>query len=196
MHQMVHGVAPSYLRDLLRQHDRILPGREFDRIPPLARSMTHHSAFIPSTVRDWNNLPYPLKSNANIQSFKRNLHDLGRFARKKPNPFYLMGRRSINIALSQIRMECSDLNSHKAKRGLTANKACACGHNNETSSHYFLNCPLYANERGVLRAELGALMTKQCLLHGNREDPRKNKLIIASVSKYICSTKRFVGKIR
>ena len=188
MHRIVHGESDNELKDLLERPFRALPGREFDLRVKRTSTSLYHDSFIPKTIREWNKLPSELKLQSSYSKFKRLLLKLPSFRPKSSNKYYNLGKRGINILMSRIRMECSDLNSHKRKRGLRDTAACECGAENETPTHYFLHCKRYSLQRQVLISEVGPLSLNQ-ILHGS--DLSNPHLFINSVSKFIYTTKRF-----
>ena len=54
--------------------------------------------------------------------------------------------------VTRLRLGLSPLREHKFKHSFrdTVNQLCSCGLDIETSSHYFLHCPLFHVERATL----------------------------------------------
>ena len=111
--------------------------------------------------------------------------------KRTSNQYFNLGCRFINIILSSMRMECSELNSHKFKRSVSLSKSCICGHSNETIHHYFLKCPKYTTQRIRLINSLKPGLNEEIILHGYPKIPQDNIQLIKSLTIFINSTKRF-----
>ena len=69
---------------------------------------------------------------------------------------------------------------------------CECGQP-ETTTHYFLECPIFALHRTRLINQLSQLefdLTVQTILHGT-SDPLIDQSIIESLDEFITGTNRF-----
>ena len=66
----------------------------------------YYNSYLPSVVRDWNELPNTTRNASSISAFKRSLNStlIG------VPLFYLDGKRIGQIYHSQLRMDCSSLN--------------------------------------------------------------------------------------
>ena len=108
--------------------------------------------------------------------------------------------------MTRIRVGRSDLNLHKFSVGLIDKPECICHAKEESTSHYFLDCFLYAAERQTLfdlvehYIPYFSKQTRnakiQILLHGIKvNDPDYNHLntiITKAVQTFIIQTKRFL----
>ena len=190
LHQMKYSHSREYLCELISNKASSLPGREHDILIPRARINIYQNSFVPCTTRLWNKLSPELKSTVSRNDFTKKLNLSPEFANKTINPFYLMGPRNMNIILANMRMECSDLNSDKKKRGIVEHSTCACGIPSETPNHYFLSCPLYKREREILKTDMGSCPKIKEILHGYSNNTL-NSTLMSALTNYVNSTKRF-----
>ena len=189
MQELVHNLAPAYMGTMIERIHTTRENRSFDVRPPLARRSNYYNSFIPSTCREWNLLPFELKRIAYKKQFKNTLDKTDKYKRCKSNPYYNMGSRFINITLSRLRMECSDLLSDKFKRGLSPTKMCTCGYDTENVSHYILHCNKYNAQRRIMLSDCPVITVNTFLNGANNLENNTN--VINAVSKFIHSSKRF-----
>ena len=73
-----------------------------------SNTQLYYNSFLPSVVRDWNELPHVTRNAPSISAFKRSLNSsiIG------VPLFYLDGKRIGQIYHSRLRMDCSSLNHH------------------------------------------------------------------------------------
>ena len=73
-----------------------------------SNTQLYYNSFLPSAVRDWNELPHTTRNAPSISSFKRSLNStlIG------VPLFYLDGKRIGQIYHSRLRIDCSSLNHH------------------------------------------------------------------------------------
>jgi len=96
------------------------------------------------------------------------------------------------------------LNSHGFKINLKEDDLCLC-HRSETTSHFFLECFLYQEEREILFAKISEYLPRfktfskskklEIILSGfnltNPEPDPRNISIVFAVQNYILKTRRF-----
>ena len=110
-YQIVNGLSPPYLRDLLparvgeRSRYNMRTGQNFT--VPLCRTNTYLKSFFPYTMTEWNRLENSVTNAPTLSSFK---------SRCKPNPTYknnlfYYGPRFENVQLARMRIGCSSLKS-------------------------------------------------------------------------------------
>ena len=108
--------------------------------------------FFPSTITEWNNLDPHLRKSEDFSGFKSNILKLLR-----PSPNYVCNcHNSWGICLiTRIRLGLSHLREQKFKHSFqdTLNPLCSCG--NESTEHFLLRCPEFANKRCTLLSTLG-----------------------------------------
>ena len=124
--------------------------------------------------------------------------------RPSPNSFFNCHNPNRIKLITRLRLGLSHLREDKFKHGFqdTINPLCNCGQDIESSTHFFLRCPFFINERRTLLNTIHSLDSKlldctdydltQALLFGNTSQISSNnfKIIHASID-YILSSKRF-----
>ena len=73
-----------------------------------ASSQLYFNSFLPSVIREWNELPEDVRNLPSIATFKRNLNS---DVTKIPS-FYFDGVRLGQIYHARLRTSCSSLNQH------------------------------------------------------------------------------------
>ena len=167
-----------------------------DIIVPFCRLSLTQDSFIPSTIRQWNNLDESVRNLDSISKFKSAIR---RESHLQPIPKYLMyGPRKLNITLTQLRHSASFLNDDLYKVNIVNNATCSCGAPRETVYHYLLECNKYSNTRAEMLNSLRWLPNKykidvNFLTNGNTElDYEQNLTVMRNVYRYIKGTKRFL----
>ena len=167
------------------------------------RDSDFNNSFFPKTLKLWNNLPVHLRT-LNLQDFKLELSSI---MKPKRNRLYNIGSKFGNAIHTQIRLNCSQLNSHLYSFGLSSTPYCLC-QAQETTKHFLLECFLYSNERHELFEKLKGVLERRhtdhynkselllILLHGEKPDiPEKyshNKLIFKYVQEFLIKSKKLV----
>ena len=169
------------------------------------RDTDFNNSFFPKTVKTWNNLPVYLR-NLGIDEFKIELAEI---MKPKKNRLNNVGSKFGNSIHTQLRLNCSQLNSHLYSFGLSTTPNCLC-QAQETTKHFLMDCFLFSNERNELFEKLTGVLERknidkysnsellQILLHGEKpeiyEKYNHNKLIFKYVQDYLIKTKRLVYK--
>ena len=83
---------------------------------------------------------------------------------KKPSPYVSFGSKLGNTLHTKIRLNASDLNSHRFSIGLLHEPKCPCCHNKEDNDHYLLRCRLYADDRDKHSYTLTAVLGYDCTI--------------------------------
>ena len=104
-----------------------------------------NNSFFPFHTKLWNSLPKNVQSS-NLSDFKVYTNSLKPTRHKHFN----RGNKNSNSLLTRIRVGRSILNQHRFSIGQVDNPECLCHHKEESSSHYFLECFLYSQERRTL----------------------------------------------
>ena len=192
-YKMFHGIAPSYLTDILpkkgsqRTNYNIRNRNDIQAIP--ARTTTYQRSFIPDTTKKWNDLPDEIRYIGGLHDFKNHL-------KKHEHPsqsHYYRGSRMYQTISARMRMKCSALNSHLHEMHIIDSPTCSCGHNKEDEEHYFFTCQNYTNIRHTFNnLDNQTVLSLKTFLHGDRGiSRRQNNLLIDTVTDYIKQTKRF-----
>ena len=194
LYQIINGNAPDYLLELippiradvtryqLRNSNQI-------SIPNASLEIYKHS-FIPSTIRLWNELEVTVRQSSSISVFKKQIS-----ARNLPPIYFSKGKRLSNILHTKLRHNCSALNSDLYRVNIKDTPQCSCGAHDENSEHYFMFCPKYNAQRGILFNSLRGIcqtFTLNTLLFGDEDFSLiQNENIFQAVQLYITETKRF-----
>ena len=142
-----------------------------------------------------------LKKTPSLAVFKKSILE---FIRPSPNSVFNC-HIPIGIKyLTRLRVGLSHLREHKFKHGFQdlLNPMCLCGNDIESTIHFFLHCPSFANERRTLLLTLEQIdknLTKkddlslaETLLFGDKfMNIKVNTQILSATIHYILSTKRF-----
>ena len=159
LHKMQNDLSPNYLSSL------VLPAVGSTSTYPLWNSKNLHTirtysqlysnTFLPSVIRDWNELPDLIRSAPSLSAFK---HKLNRNIRMPPK-LYFTGKRLGQIYHARLRTNCSSINLHLFSKNLadTCSPLCACGSIGDTY-HHLLACDRFSN----LRRDLLNTVTMIC----------------------------------
>ena len=134
--------APGYLTELIPTRNEAYQTRHLANIPSL--SFKHNffkNTFFPSTILEWNKLDPSLRNSTSYNVFKNSIL---KFIRPSPNKIFQCHNPKGIKLVTRLRLGLSHLREHKFKHSFqdTLNPFCSCGLDIETTSHYFLHCPL------------------------------------------------------
>ena len=115
-YKMINGLCSDYLSSLVpptlgnntAYSLRNAPDYKYIR----SNTQLYYNSFLPSVVRDWNEISHTIKNAPSISAFKRSLNST---VISVPR-FYLDGKRIGQIYHSPLRMDCSSLNHHVLKK--------------------------------------------------------------------------------
>ena len=191
-YKIVNGLTPSYLSELVPvQPVHSYNLRNMTGIQNLfCRTSRFHESFIPYATTLWNNLSGEVRHSETLIIFKNTLKK----NIVKLNQLYYIGPRKDAIQLARLRMNCSTLNKHMFKFGLTNSDRCSCNQGVEDTFHFFFVCPKYTIFRDILQTQVirYAPFTLHTLLSGAADcSEKENSEIVSSVLQYINDTKRF-----
>ena len=85
----------------------------------------------------------------------------------KPPEYYNEGPRKLSILHTRLKHQCRALNADLSRIHVINNYKCNCGASFEDAIHYFLECPLYLNERTLLSDCDDININIEILLFGN-----------------------------
>ena len=142
-----------------------------------------------STVSLWNNLDISIRNSPTLSPFKNRVKaDI-----YKTPTYYNEGPRKLSILHTRLRHQCSSLNADLSKIHIINNFKCNCGASFEDAIHYFLECPLYLNERRTLLSNCDDIdINIETLLFGNdKYSYNVNSKIFGKVRTFINQSKRF-----
>ena len=193
---------PKYLFNVIPVRSTPYATRTVGNIPLIKKKHNFFkNSFFPSAIIEWNNLDPNLRNCKSISVFKEKILN---FIRLSPNSFFDCHNPKGIKLITRLRLGLSHLREHKFKHSFqdTINPLCNCGQDIESSTHFFLHCPFFINERRTLLSTIRSLDSKlldcsnyyltQTLLFGNTSQISSNnfKIINASID-YILLSKRF-----
>ena len=144
---------------------------------------------------EWNKLHPSLRNSANYNVFKNSIL---KFIRPSPNKiFQYHNPKRIKLV---TRLGLSHLRDHSFQD--TLNPLCSCDLDIETTSHYFLHCPLFHAEGSTLLNNINEIDSRifnewesvvtRILLHGNESfKVEVNLLILNATINFVLSANRF-----
>ena len=138
-------------------------------------------------------MPLDVRNSTSIHSFKSKITHYPIRPIKHPELFNI-GKRSLSIQHTRLRLDASQLNSHLFKIGVRDSPKCSCGSLREDSWHYFFTCPLYAAPRSTLHSKISVIasFTLHTVLFGSTDvSLAQNIEIFLAVQEYILRTGRF-----
>ena len=191
-YKMSNHLAPEYLTSLIPQPVAAASRynlRNSNNLQTIhARTNLYYQSFLPSAIRNWNNLPIEIKQSDSVNSFKKHLF------KKKPVPkYYYIGNRRAQILHTRLRTNCSSLNIDLFTRNISDSPLCSCG-SIEDAQHYFFHCKHYTVQRQTLLNAISAYIVPslKCFLSGDTSlSFEYNSIIFQHVQKFIVDTKRF-----
>ena len=192
-YKMINGLCPDYLSSLVpptvgnNRAYRLRNASDYKYIR--SNTQLYYNSFLPSVVRDWNELPHTTRNAPSISSFKRSLNS---------TPigvplFYPDGKRIGQIYHSRLRMECSSLNHHLFSKNIIDSRLCICGRP-ETTKYYLFECNRFNNLRQEMMQSISQLCepTLNALLYGVTDlTDETNRQLFIIIQEYILRTKRF-----
>ena len=132
-YQIVNGLAPSYLSDILppqREEEREEEEgeRRRERPPyrvPFCRTERYRSSFFPFCLSEWNKLDASIRELPSLKSFKQALL---KFLRPNGNPIFGVSDNRGVVLLNRLRVGFSHLREHKFRHNFsdTLDPFCSC----------------------------------------------------------------------
>ena len=194
-YKMVNGLCPDYLHSLVPPTIGNTSRHNLRNINDLqtvhAKTQLYFNSFLPSVIREWNELPQPTRDSTSISFFKYRLDSITR--ETKPPSYYYEGKRLGQIYHTRLRTGCSSLNQHLFPKNIVDSPLCDCG-SIEDTTHYLLNCTRYNNIRHQMFNSVSRFCspTLHTLLCGNSNLTNdKNKSIMIAVQEFITQSGRF-----
>ena len=127
--------------------------------PELKLNNFFKNAFFPSAIIEWNKLDPAIWNAESLGIFKSNIL---KFIRPTPRGFFnCYNHKGIRL-MTQLRLELSHLLEHKFYHNFQncINPLCSCGMDIESTSHFFLLCPLFGDKRITLLSTLNKIDCK------------------------------------
>jgi hypothetical protein len=137
----------------------------------------------------WNNLEISVRNSSTLSLFKHRVKD----DTYRPPEYYNEGPRKLNILHTRLRHKYSSLNTDLSRIHVINNNKCNCGGSFEDAIHYFLECPLYPNERRTLLSDCDDVnIIIETLIFGNDDNSYDvNSKIFGKVRTFINQSKQF-----
>ncbi|MCG8032736.1 MAG: hypothetical protein JAZ03_11255 [Candidatus Thiodiazotropha taylori] len=192
-YKMFNNLAPIYLSSLVPQQVNAVSRYNLRNSNDLktirTKTTLHYNSFLPSSIREWNNLPAEAKESTSVNSFKTFLKK-----DKQSIPiYYYYGNRKAQILHTRLRTNCSSLNLDLFVKNITDSPMCLCG-SIENVQHFFFHCKFFQESRNILMnaVSIHQTPTLKLLLYGDPALSRNdNEIIFRHVHEYILNTKRF-----
>ena len=194
-YKMINGLCPDYLSSLVPptvgNNTAYSLSNASDYKYIRSNTQLYYNSFLPSVVRDWNELPHTTRNAPSIIAFKRSLNST---LISVPR-FYLDAKRIGQIFHSRLRMDCSSLNHHLFSKIIIDSPLCICGRP-ETTKHYLFDCNSlrFNNLRQVMMQLISQLCepTLTALLYRVTDlSDEINRQLFIIIQEYISRTKRF-----
>ena len=196
VYKMMNDLTPTYLKSLIPAtvaNTSAYQLRDTENIRPLlTRTQLYYKSFLPSSIRNWNQLPLNIRNSASLSSFKQQLNK----DNNKVPKYYSTGNRQLQIYHTRLRTNCSSLKQHLYSKNIITDPSCACG-SVESTKHFLLQCPQFNQARTKLIDTLSTICVPSLnvLLYGdNSLDNNNNEIIFEADQKYICDSKRFTSE--
>ena len=125
-YKMVNHLTPTYLSELvpLSVGDNASYNlrNTSDIHNVFAHANYHYNSFLPSAIREWNNLPVEVQCAASVASFNymfnRNMITIPKY--------YYFGERKLQILHTRLRLNCSSLNSNLFSKNIVNSPLWKC----------------------------------------------------------------------
>ena len=195
IYKMLRGLSPRYLQWLLPDDRMLNENYNFRNLYSLTpvpfQYAFYRDSVIPKSIRQWNLLEVDTRALPSVAAFKNRLQ-----IRFSVEPLTCEVSRFTGIIQTQLRYDVSPLNSHRYKMRIVESRDCQCGHGQETTRHFLLQCPFYDLERNILIMEVRDItrryISSKLLLFGHSSlSSHENNMIFSSCQRYIASTRRF-----
>ena len=190
---MRYSLTPQYLSSLVPESISNVSNYNLRHSNNLrginARTTQYQQSFLPTAIKEWNNLPLELQQSNSVNSFKYNLTK----DKEQTPKYYYTGSRRLQILHTRLLTHCSALNLDLFLKNVSETPLCSCG-SIEDSQHYFFHCSHYQTQRTALMNAISTVQTPtlNLLLYGSSNlFVDINKAIFEKAHKFILETKRF-----
>ena len=192
-YKMKNGLCPDYLASLLPAtvgSVSTYPLRNSSDLQTLhTNSRLYYTSFLPSAVRDWNELPEQTRNSPSLNIFKNRLNS----NLITPPRYYNTGKRLGQIYHARLRTACSPLRQHLYSKYIVDSPYCTCG-DIEDTHHFLFVCHQFTDLRrdlmnsvsDICQPNLNVLLCGDISLTFDQ-----NKQIFEAVQEFIIKSKRF-----
>ena len=186
---MVNNLSPNYLSSLVPSTVGNTTTYQLCNAANLhtirANSQLYYNSFLPSVIRDWNELPDNVCNSPSKMVFKRHFNSN---ITNQPN-FFFAGKRLGQIHHARLRTKCSSLCEQLYSKNILDNPLCACAAIEDTN-HFLLKCNRFSNQRQEMLDTVTHIHTPT--LYGSQElNEMQNQQIFTAVQNFILKSKRF-----
>ena len=188
-YKMASGLTPSNLSDLVPltvENTISYKLRDSHNIRPIqTRTQLYYKSFLPSSIRDWNDLPLTARNSASLSQLNKD--------KMKVPKYYNVGKRTLQIYHLRLRTNCSCLNFHLYSKNIAESPSCVCG-DVESANHFLLQCPRFQQMRLDMMNIISTISepSLNTLLYGDENlDNHANEVIFLTVQQFISQIKRF-----
>ena len=202
-YKIVNNQAPEYLRkyvpDENRNHYQLRHTNVFRY--ESSSSQRYSKSFFPYCVNIWNKLDYQIRTCSTISQFKTALLSIIRPAKKS---LHEITNRHHSALITRFRVHFSDLNEHRFRHNFACvNPICSCKEGVESTTHFFLHCPLHLVHRNSLLGEVSGILNNDVtqlpddqlcnlLLFGSLKfNKMANIMILDATARFLVKTNRF-----
>ena len=190
------------MTELIPTRNEAYQTKHLSNIPSLSfKQNFFKNTFFPSTILEWNKVDASIRNLASCNVFENSILKL---IRPSPNKIFQCHNPKGIKLVTRLRLGLSHLRKHKFKHSFQdiLNPLCSCGLHIETTSHYFLQCPLFHAERSTLLNNINQIdstifnksdsVVTHILLNGNESSKDEvNLLILNATIDFVLSTNRF-----
>ena len=128
-YKMIHQPTPLYLSSLIPQsvsnisRYNLRNSSDLQTINTRTNLYYRSVLFLPSTIREWNNLSPETKQSVTVNSFKVCLNK----DKQQVPTYHYTGNRSAQILHTRLRTNCSSLNFYLFTKNVIDSPLCGCG---------------------------------------------------------------------
>ena len=199
MFKIINEQTPKYLYEIIQPHINntlqynIRHTNYFKT--PLCRTVSYQNSYFPLTMKEWNRINVEIRNSPTVQIFKNNIMKMNNINPSNTTDIFKYSLpRQLNILLTQLRNNVSDLNSDRYNDYLIQDPSCSCGCPCENKDHFFFHCNNYNNIRHHLEdiyQYVGYINTDLITNGDQLLSNIQNKFILDKVLEYISESNRF-----
>ena len=201
-YKIVNNQSPSYLFDYIPSTDRIYNTRNAADVPWIkSKHNFFKNSYIPSTIIEWNKLDHNIRKAESYALFRKHL--LSFIRPEANNIFNVHNAKGIKL-LTRLRVGFSHLKEHKFRHNFVdaINPLCSCGNFVESTTHFFLHCTHFSNQRLTFINKIkdidkrifdknDSLITQTLLFGDEKLSITDNKSILEVTIQFLISSARF-----
>ena len=201
-YKIVNNQSPSYLFDYIPSTDRIYNTRNAADVPWIkSKHNFFKNSYIPSTIIEWNKLDQDIRNAESYALFRKHL--LSFIRPEANNIFNVHNAKGIKL-LTRLRVGFSHLKEHKFRHNFVdaINPLCSCGNFVESTTHFFLHCTHFSNQRLTLINKIkdidkrifdknDSLITQTLLFGDEKLSITDSKSILEATIQFLISSGRF-----